>query len=347
MSRPAYFKKNLVLKKGPNRGKKSLVRELQRDLRRLGYLARGIDGRFGNGTARAVKALQHDLLHNHGTSTRNNGPAPIAVADYNKGRVVAVTGELDYGLAGCLKDLLEEDKFPKLPRAENPREENRKIRQLMSSLTSKTVPVPFVLAILRQESGLRHFNEPREGDDDTYVTLGLDTNAAEKYIVTSRGYGAGQYTLFHHPPSGEEMAGFILDWRKNLDRAIRELRDKFDHFVNGPTRGTQADDRLAEQGDGPLNPCKYEPEDIRYLRDCRHCALEAGTREIEEGKTRLYPGSAHVYTRTRYYRTANYSKVPVRKRFECDWPYAARRYNGSGINSYHYQARILKNLLKI
>jgi hypothetical protein len=36
--------------------------------------------------------------------------------------------------------------------------------------------------------------------------------------------------------------------------------------------------------------------------------------------------------------------VPVRKNIGCDWPYAIRRYNGAGINSYHYQAKVLKNL---
>ena len=28
----------------------------------------------------------------------------------------------------------------------------------------------------------------------------------------------------------------------------------------------------------------------------------------------------------------------------CDWPYAARQYNGAGLNSYHYQIAILKSL---
>jgi len=33
------------------------------------------------------------------------------------------------------------------------------------------------------------------------------------------------------------------------------------------------------------------------------------------------------------------------KNIPCDWPYAVRRYNGSGLNSYHYQAKILLNVL--
>jgi len=35
------------------------------------------------------------------------------------------------------------------------------------------------------------------------------------------------------------------------------------------------------------------------------------------------------------------------KNIECDWPYAARRYNDSGINAYHYQVRVLRNVLRL
>lgn len=37
--------------------------------------------------------------------------------------------------------------------------------------------------------------------------------------------------------------------------------------------------------------------------------------------------------------------MPDRAAFGCDWPYAVRRYNGSGINSYHYQAQVLRRLV--
>jgi hypothetical protein len=32
---------------------------------------------------------------------------------------------------------------------------------------------------------------------------------------------------------------------------------------------------------------------------------------------------------------------------QCDWPYATRRYNGGGPNSFNYQAIVLKNLLGV
>ncbi len=47
-----------------------------------------------------------------------------------------------------------------------------------------------------------------------------------------------------------------------------------------------------------------------------------------------------------YLRTSTLNASPARRAFPCDWPYAVRRYNGSGVNSYHYQAIVLGNLLK-
>jgi hypothetical protein len=41
------------------------------------------------------------------------------------------------------------------------------------------------------------------------------------------------------------------------------------------------------------------------------------------------------------------SIIKARKNVPCDWPYAARRYNGPGINSYHYQTIVLRNILTL
>ena len=38
--------------------------------------------------------------------------------------------------------------------------------------------------------------------------------------------------------------------------------------------------------------------------------------------------------------------VPNRATLGCDWPYAVRRYNGSGVDSYHYQFQVLKRLTR-
>jgi hypothetical protein len=345
MPKRSYRKRGLVLGRGGIGIGEQQIIELQRDLRQLGYLKAGIDGKFGPGTERAVRSLEWDLLHNDGRSSGGDGNAPVRVLDFNCGRVVGVSGTMDQGLAGCIADMLADPEFPVLPKAEDPRAENGRILAVMAQLSSKQVPVPFIMGILQQESGLRHFNEPSRNDEDTYITVGLDTNASEKHIITSRGYGAGQYTLFHHPPRKQEVDDFMLDVEKNLQKAMGELREKFDYFVNGPTSGTRADDRLAECGDGPLRVCKYRTGDPRYLRDCRQCMVDAGQMAIRDGVTPLFQGSKFRFVDTEYYRSADYDSVPIRKKIPCDWPYAVRRYNGAGVNSYHYQVKVLKNVL--
>ena len=340
----SYAQKGLRIEKGGGGGTDRQIRDLQRDLRQLGYLAEGIDGKFGGMSERAVKALRYDLLHNDGRSTRDDGNAQVRVLDFNRGRVVAVAGIVEQGLVGCISDMLDDPDFPVLPKADNPREENSRIVDLIKGLPPQEVPVPFLLGILMQESRLKHFNEPAANDEDTYIVVGLDTNATEKFIITSRGYGAGQYTLFHHPPRKEEMEDFMLDVKKNLRKASGELREKFDHFVNGDTSGTRADDRIVEFGGGPLRFCRYPADDQRYMKDCKQCMMDAGQQNIREGRTPIYEGSGYKFVPTDYYKSASYDSVPIRKNIACDWPYAVRRYNGSGINSYHYQVRVLKNV---
>ncbi|MCP4203102.1 MAG: peptidoglycan-binding protein [bacterium] len=337
MPRLSYRQPGLVLERGGTDATLEQVRDLQRDLRRLGYLRSGLDGQFGPGTQRAVKALQHDLL----TAMDRASGAPVDVMDYNQGRVVDVSGACDRGLANCISDMLDDPEYPDLPKAEDPKAENRQLAEDIVALESDEAPVPFIAAILKQESGLKHFNEPRGDDRDTYITIGLDTNASEKHMITSRGYGAGQYTLFHHPATTTEVADFMLDVGKNLSKAFAELGEKFDHFVNGPTSGTRADDRQVEIGSGALRLCKFEPDDPRCFRDCVQCLADAGSRAITEGATRLHAGTQHRYAPTQYYRKSSYADVPKREKIGCDWPYAMRRYNGSGVNSYHYQTRVL------
>ncbi len=338
----SYQQSGLVLKR-PGTGTDTQIRDLQRHLRALGYLRRGIDGAFGSGTEGAVKGLQHDLLHNDGGG--NDGQAPVRVRDYNDGRCAAVTGEVDQGLAACIADMLDDAAFPKLP---SPVARNREIPDTLAALPPGTAPGPFLLAILQRESNLKHFHEPRPGDEDTFVVVGLDRNGPEKHIVTSRGYGVGQFTLFHHPPRAEEVQEIMTDVGRNLQKAAEELRQKFDGFVNGPTSGTQADDRLAEFGTGALRLCKFAAGDPRFMKDCKNCAQEAGGQDIQKDVTPWYDGTTRAYQSTQYYDydRLDFSGVPVRRNFECDWPYAVRRYNGSGPNSYSYQALVLKKLLE-
>ncbi len=346
----SYRQPALTLTKGGAGASARQIRELQRDLRRLGYLKRGIDGGFGDQTELTVKGLQHDLQNNTGGGS--DGAPPVMLTDFSKGRVKSVSGEVDQALVECISDMLDDANFPKLPSATNPVQENQKVVSQIAALPPSTVPIPFLMAILQQESGLKHFNEPKAGDEDTYITVGLDRNVKDQpHIITSRGYGAGQYTLFHHPPQAREVTDFMLDVGQNVRKAVTELADKLDHFVSGPTSGARAEDRIAEFGSGPLLRCKYAAGDPRVLRDCKQCLLDAGPQDIKQDTTPVFTGSGLIFTSTPNYDmdrdAAVYSGVPVRKKIGCDWPYAVRRYNGSGINSYHYQVRVLQHLLAL
>lgn len=347
MATLSYRQPGLVLGASGSTASPAQIRDLQRDLRRLGYLKSGVDGKFGTGTTRAVRRLQHDLLHNDGRSTRDDGPAPVSLRSFARGRVAAVTGVVDEALAACISEMVDDAAYPKLPASDNPAQANRGVLQKLRALPPTTVPMPLLLGILMQESGLKHFHEPATGDDDTFIVVGLDLNGGSDDVVTSRGFGMGQYTLFHHPPRPDEVTGFILDPAKNVQRAVGELREKFDAFVLGRTSGTRADDRLAEVGDEPLRVCKYPAGDARYLNDCKACLVAAGTVRIQAGVTPLYAGSSQTFAATANYREASYAAVPDRTRLDCDWPYAMRRYNGAGVDSYHYQARVLSHALAI
>lgn len=158
----SYLLKGLNMTMTGGGATRDQIRDLQRDLRALGYLRSGIDGAFGPGTAFAVKALQNDLLKNDGTGS--DGKAPVSIRSYNKGRVSAVSGAVDFRLAQCISEMLDDPNFPILPQAADPTAENRKIVSTLKAMASPAAPVPFLLGILMQESGLKHFNEPRRGD---------------------------------------------------------------------------------------------------------------------------------------------------------------------------------------
>ncbi|WP_143748427.1 peptidoglycan-binding domain-containing protein [Mesorhizobium carmichaelinearum] len=339
----AYQVDGLVLD-GTQAGPSDAVRALQTDLRALGYLGRGIDGAFGPGSLRAVRALRYDLINNHGLSRSDDGPAPVAIADYNKGRITDIAAGFDQSLAACLADLISDSKVPKLPRSFDPLADNRAALAAVSSMTDATAPFPFILAMAVQESDSCHYCIPHGNDGDDFVSIGLDRNdKANPDRITSRGYGLGQYTIFHHPPRMEEIARFIVDPVGNVATAFAELRSKFDRDVVGPD--SEADDRAAEHPVLALRLCRYPVSDKRRMADCQSCAANVPTVTIRRG-TPLFQGSSKSCQPDNLYPSADYGAVPDRSAFLCDWPYAARRYNGSGLDSFHYQIRILLNLVR-
>lgn len=96
----SYAQPGLTLSSSPTPS--APVRDLQHDLRCLGHHRSGIDGVFGAGTAKSVSALQYDLLSNAGKSSSGDGTAPVAVKNYNQGRVGTVTGVVDQNLVACI-----------------------------------------------------------------------------------------------------------------------------------------------------------------------------------------------------------------------------------------------------
>jgi hypothetical protein len=101
---------------------------------------------------------------------------------------------------------------------------------------------------------------------------------------------------------------------------------------------------VSEIGTGPLRRCRYDPGDPRYMSDCLRCAAESLV-DVAPGSP-LYPGSPDTLQPTQYHAETGYTSVPDRSRLGCDWPYAVRRYNGSGVNSYHYQYEVLQRLTR-
>jgi peptidoglycan hydrolase-like protein with peptidoglycan-binding domain len=234
----------------------ALVRALQTDLRALGYLKQRIDGKFGTGTQLAVRRLEFDLLFNHGASSNGDGHAPVAMRDF-KGGVTPVTGTVDAATASAIDALLSDPRIPHLPSSDDPKAANAAAIAKVRMAVSTKAPTPFILAIFHQESGGRHFAQPADAaDTDSFITLGVDLGDKDNREdnVTSRGYGLGQYTLFHHPPRPEEITDFMLDPLRNAQKAFAELREKFDGFVAGPT--SRADDRDAEHPLLALRLCR-------------------------------------------------------------------------------------------
>jgi hypothetical protein len=338
MANQSYAVPGLVLQPSPSFSQQ--VQDFQSDLRALGYVAGPLDGVFGHGTTTAVAALTYDLENNTGAGS--DGNAPVQITSYKQGEL---SGQADQTLVACMAAMLDDPNFPKLPSSGDPAGDNQRAVEAIKSMESCPVPIPFLLAILNQESGLRHYQVPLRGNRDSMVTIGLDRNdSANPARITSRGYGIGQFTLFHHPPTADEMNTFILDAVKGLQTAITELTDKFNNYIIGPTPSQTADDRLAEAGNVPLRICKYDPSDGRYMKDCVNCLKAAPAVTITSGQTPWYAGASGTYAQTQYH-VGSYNNVPTRAAIGCDWPYAVRRFNGSGVNSFDYQAELLLKVL--
>ncbi|MFC5862537.1 peptidoglycan-binding protein [Acidicapsa dinghuensis] len=338
MANQSYAVDGLVLQQSADFSQQ--VQDLQRDLRSLGYVKGPLDGLYGGGTINGVKALQWDLINKDDTALG----APVALKSYNNGSVAQITGAVDQGLVACIGAMLDDGNFPKVPSSNDPHGDNVRTLAAVKAMQNCPVPMPYLLAILQQESSQMHFQVPSRGNIDNFVVSGLDHGDQDNpFRITSRGYGIGQYTLKYHPVKPADVPAFILDPIGNLGTTIAVLQDKFNNEVIGRAG---ADDRMAEAGSGPLRPCQYTDGDARRLTDCVNCkAAATPLLQITAGTTLWYTGAAanDVYQKTIYH-IGSYSNVPDRSKIPCDWAYAVRRYNGSGPDSYSYQAEFLQKL---
>jgi len=128
----------------------------------------------------------------------------------------------------------------------------------------------------------------------------------------------------------------------NARGAASELLAKFHTYIIGPA--DVASDRIAEFGHASLRICKYTSDDARYMTDCKNCMATAPALTITGGQTPTYNGSGQTYEAISGH-VGSYNNVPDRTQVGCDWPYAVRRYNGSGPASFDYQAEVLLKVL--
>ncbi len=322
----------------------AIIIALREDLRALGYLHSGISANWSDKLDDAILALRIDLTL---------AAAPAVIRAFNVGGKVKATpatgaaSDVEPDFADVLAAMIADPKLIKLPKSPNPSQANRDAIAAVNTINNHIAPTPFMLAMYRQESGSQHYYVPTANNNDAYVVTGLDKNdKANPKRITSRGYGLGQFTIFHHPPTQSERQSFIVDPIGNVATAFQELRDKFDGFVVSPSPDRRADDRKAEFPISPLRLCRYTSADPRFMKDCRACAATAPKVNVVKGMP-VFPGASLRFDASQYYADTAYNGVPDRRALGCDWPYAARRYNGSGINSFHYQHRILKNLLLV
>jgi hypothetical protein len=264
--------------------------------------------------------------------------------DWNQGRIKKVTGIVDKNLVQIIQSMLEasDEEFFKVPYTKTRKEINQKAIQLLNQqedkIISQGVPPTFIKAILKQETGMAHY------DIDGFVYVGCD-ETSPTYVYKSRGWGMGQYTITHHPPTIKEAEEFINNPVNNIAKVVKELKEKFDLYIVSNSPAQRADERMGflresskhkyiigkSRGNSPLIACKYEKSSPKYMKDCINCVKNARREDEWYGDLRWHKSS--------------HKNVPVWSDIPCDWPVAVRRYNGSGPNSFAYRAEILWHIL--
>lgn len=199
---PFYLKPGLVASRAEIMNV-DVVRAVQVDLRKIGYLHSGVDGVFRLDAKVTIRALQYNLINNQGLSSIENGDAPVTVVTVNIGTdgtlVQCVTGIFDQNVPNCFANMIADDREPKLAEGDDPVVANEQAVDAIVAHVDQSRPFIFDIAITHQESGGKLFAVPFGADLDHLATIGLDRNGQFLDRLTTRGYDIDQYTLFHHP----------------------------------------------------------------------------------------------------------------------------------------------------
>lgn len=275
---------------------------------------------------RGIKSLQFELLYNPELSKIN------------------YTGKLDgertHVLREALKKMWDCSDIPRITKVDNPSEANSKIREIIENKLKSSFPKPLVLAVLEQESNLMWYRK------DGYPTIGLDyNNKVQPYVITSRGLFLSQRTVFDYPFKQEQLNQYD-SVEVDLNFVVDLLNLKYDKFIVSKDPKTNDDLRSSSFGSEDLRGCKYETSDSRYKSDCKNCVWSGDLRDYKKDRSVLGDKKQWVLKSSQYHKIKQYLQFPDYSKFPCDYLFSIRRYNGSGINSFHYLMRVLKHLKK-
>jgi len=150
------------------------VIQLQTALKRLGYYDTRIDGKFGQGTKRAVRAFQFDNF-------------------------LELTGVVEKATAEQLLALLADENRWVIPMRDEVKAPSNQMSLFVEVMTLHGIPLAFATAVAEQEGNLDHF------DSDGFVKLrcefwGQYNNADHPdYQILYRSYGMLQILDMGHP----------------------------------------------------------------------------------------------------------------------------------------------------
>jgi len=282
-----------------------------------------VQDRFNSKLSSAVKSLKWELINNRSLSRFGN---------YS-----AVNDTVTNALVVTMESMVQDPEIGVVYGTKDYEGANSKVELRIKGFSSEEFPQPLMGAILYEETGLRWFRP------DGYPTIGLDFNdKSNPERITSRGFFVSQRTLFKYPVDQSRIDSMdSLD--EDLNFFSRHLENKYKKYIVSSKPSVRDDLRLESFSKSELRGCKYSPDDSKYMIDCKNCVEGLKRRDYPLG-VRLAKGSSWKLRKTRYHKRDGYKNMPDFKEFPCDYLFAIRRYNGGGINSFHYLMQVLEHL---